>query len=153
MTSLLSHLDAAYNLARWLVCSDRDAQVVVQESFACALRNVAPAKDVEMRAWLLAIVRNAAYARLGENRPRQPAPAEGVDVEADRRPVNRALEELPVAYREVLVLREIEGLSYKDIATVAGIPAGTVMSRLARGRALLRRAPGYSRGIFALERR
>ncbi len=120
-------------------------------------------KGGEARPWLLTIVRNTCYTWLEKNRPSDlmglddagPLAAEGIGLEksgsddnpevillqsANRKLVNQALEDLPVAFREVLVMREIEDLSYKDIAAIAGIPAGTVMSRLSRGRELLRRA-------------
>jgi RNA polymerase sigma-70 factor (ECF subfamily) len=159
---VLPHLDAAYNLARWLTRNDHDAQDVVQEAFARALRYFDTLKDAEARAWLLAIVRNTGFTWLEKNRPSEvvaldepglvgddaevaghPAPADSnpeviVLQGAQRRLVNLALEELPVAYREVLVLRELEDMSYKEVAEVTGIPIGTVMSRLSRGRGLLR---------------
>jgi RNA polymerase sigma-70 factor (ECF subfamily) len=161
---VLPHLDAAYNLARWLTRSDADAQDVVQESMLRAFRFFDALRDDDARAWLLAIVRNSAYTWIARNRPaeivaldeaaltlaadeavmRGMAPTENPEVivlqSAQRKIVNQALEELPVAFREVLVMREIEDLSYKEIAQVAGIPIGTVMSRLARGRALLKTA-------------
>ena len=161
--SVLPHLDAAYNLARWLTRNDHDAEDVVQEAYLRAFRFFDGMREGDARPWLLAIVRNAGYTWLEKNRP-----AEGVtlddagliasDVEtaghavptetnpevimlqsANRKLVNQALEEIPVGYREVVVMRELEDLSYKEIAAIAGIPIGTVMSRLARGRELLRR--------------
>lgn len=158
--AVLPYLDAAYNLARWLTRDDQDAQDVVQEAMLRAFRYFDSLKDVDARAWLLAIVRNTGYTWLEKNRPAEVQPfddAVAADVEAsgwsapesnpevivlasaERRLVAQALEELPVAYREVLVLRELEDLSYKDVASIAGVPIGTVMSRLARGRELLRR--------------
>ena len=161
--SVLPHLDAAYNLARWLTRDDQDAQDVVQEAYLRAFRYFHALRGEDARAWLLAIVRNTGYAWLQSNRPAEvvalddagavPADAEsaGHMAPADGNPevillqsvnrklVNQALEDLPVAYREVLVLRELEDLSYKEIASIAGVPLGTVMSRLARGRELLRR--------------
>lgn len=150
---VLPHLDAAYNLARWLTRNDEDAQDVVQEAFARALRYFESLKDGDARAWLLAIVRNTGYTWLEKNRPAEVMPLEDSGVVAadpDSNPevvllqraqgklVNLALEELPVAYREVLVLRELEDLAYKEIAGIVGAPIGTVMSRLARGRGMLR---------------
>ena len=161
--SVLPHLDAAYNLARWLTRNDHDAEDVVQEAFMRALRYFDSLRGDDARAWLLAIVRNTGYTWLEKNRPAEvvaledagplaadaetaghAAPAESnpeviVLQSAQRKLVNQALEELPVAYREMLVMRELEDLSYKEIAQVAGVPIGTVMSRLARGRELLRR--------------
>ena len=161
---VLPHLDAAYNLARWLTRNDHDAEDVVQEAFLRAMRYFERLKGTEARPWLLAIVRNTCYTWLEKNRPTDlvgldDAGPLAADVEtaghaspmesnpevillqsANRKLVNQALEELPVGLREVIVMREIEDLSYKDIAAIAGIPAGTVMSRLSRGRALLRQA-------------
>ena len=162
--SVLPHLDAAYNLARWLTRNDHDAEDVVQEAFMRALRYFDAMKGPESRPWLLGIVRNTCYTWIEKNRPADLAPLDdaealGNDVEtlgqaspfgpspevvmlqsANRKLVNQALEELAVGYREVIVMREIEDMSYKDIATVAGIPIGTVMSRLSRGREILKRA-------------
>jgi RNA polymerase sigma-70 factor, ECF subfamily len=161
--SVLPHLDAAYNLARWLTRNDHDAQDVVQEACLRAFRFFEGMHGSDARPWLLAIVRNAGYSWLEKNRPGDVVALDdaellSADIEtvghdspeetnpevillqsANRKLVNQALEELPVGYREVLVMREIEDLTYKEIATVAGIPIGTVMSRLARGRELLRR--------------
>ena len=161
---VMPHLDAAYNLARWLTRNDDDAQDVVQEAFVRAFRFFDGLRDGNPRAWVLTIVRNAAYSWMQKNRPAEIVPLDDaglVDSEqesighaapaesnpevillqsANRKLVNQSLEELPVALREVLVMRELEDLSYKEIAEVAGIPIGTVMSRLARGRALLRKA-------------
>jgi len=161
--SVLPHLDAAYNLARWLTRNDHDAQDVVQEAYLRAFRFFEGMRGSDARPWLLAIVRNAGYSWLEKNRPAEvvalddaaplssdtetaghAAPAEtNPEVillqSANRKLVNQALEELPVGYREVLVMRELEDLSYKEIAAIAGVPIGTVMSRLSRGRELLRR--------------
>jgi RNA polymerase sigma-70 factor (ECF subfamily) len=160
---VLPHLDAAYNLARWLTRNEHDAEDVVQEAFMRAMRYFGKLKGAEARPWLLAIVRNTCYTWLEKNRPAELVAMDEGGVEAaaeahglacgldgnpevillrsaNRKVVNQALEELPVAYREVVVMREIEDLSYKDIAAIAGIPAGTVMSRLSRGRELLRHA-------------
>jgi RNA polymerase sigma-70 factor, ECF subfamily len=159
--SVLPHLDAAYNLARWLTRNDHDAEDVVQEAFMRAMRYFDRMRDGDSRPWLLAIVRNTCYTWLEKNRPAdlvsmddmdsfaldaldQPSGAASPEVillqSANRKLVNQALEELAVGYREVIVMREIEDMSYKEIASVAGIPMGTVMSRLARGRELLKRA-------------
>ena len=153
--ALLPHLDAAYNLARWLTRNGDDAEDVVQEAFVRALRFFGGFHGGNARAWLLTIVRNACYDWLRRNRPAEahdeldeevhvasePSPtAEDLLVEeVDRVRLQRALEELPPAFREVLILREFEGLSYKEIAEVAGVKMGTVMSRLARARDALQR--------------
>ena len=164
-TQVLPHLDAAYNLARWLTRNEQDAEDVVQEAFVRAMRYFATFKGGEARPWLLAIVRNTCWSWLEKNRPADVTPMEPGALEAqldivsastaaeanpevillqsaNRKLVNQALEELPVAFREVIVMREIEDLSYKEIASIAAIPIGTVMSRLARGRDLLRRSIG-----------
>ena len=160
-TTVLPHLDAAYNLARWITRNDHDAEDVVQESFMRAMRYFDRLRGTDARPWLLGIVRNTCYTWLEKNRPAELVAVEdidGVPLEGDaarvsspanpevivlqtanRKLVNQALEALPVAFREVIVMREIEDMSYKDIAAVAGIPLGTVMSRLSRGRELLRR--------------
>lgn len=161
--TVLPHLDAAYNLARWLTRNDQDAQDVVQEASMRAFRFFDRLRGDDARPWLLAIVRNAAYTWLAKNRPAEivalddaasisddtvsagHAQPEETNPEvivlqsANRKIVNQALEDLAVGYREVLVMRELEDLSYKEIASIAGIPVGTVMSRLARGREQLRR--------------
>jgi RNA polymerase sigma-70 factor (ECF subfamily) len=160
--NVLPHLDAAWNLARWLTRNDHDAEDVVQESFLRAYRFFDGLQG-EARPWLLAIVRNAAYSWLAKNRPGDVVPLDDAGLvsseaetaghaspmesnpevillqSAGAKLVNQALEDLPPGYREVLVLRELEDLSYKEIAAIAGIPIGTVMSRLARGREQLRR--------------
>jgi RNA polymerase sigma-70 factor, ECF subfamily len=150
----LPHLDAAYNLARWLLKSEADAQDVVQEAYLRALRFFGSFRGGDARAWLLTIVRNTAYSWISRNRgPLQPAdfdedqhadPALPVDVElirkADSAALRTAMENLPTEFREVVVLRDLEGLSYKEIAEVADLPIGTVMSRLARARSRLKSA-------------
>ena len=152
--SVLPHMDAAYNLARWLTKSDATAQDLVQESFLRAFRFYDGFRGGDGKAWLLAIVRNTCFTWLQQNRPEPAAsfdeelhtPASDASPQAqlvqseDRQAVRRAVEELPADYREVVVLRELEGLSYKEIAAVAGIPIGTVMSRLARARKRLQRS-------------
>jgi RNA polymerase sigma-70 factor (ECF subfamily) len=153
----MPHLDAAYNLARWITRNDHDAEDVVQEASLRALRYIASLRGEGARAWLLQIVRHTCYSWLRENRPADktlfddpdqawqdiPAPAAEEPPalamrQADRRRINDAIAALPIAFREVLVLRELEDLSYADIARIAEIPIGTVMSRLARARALMR---------------
>ena len=152
--ALLPHLDAAYNLARWLMRSRADADDVVQESFLRALRFYDGFRGGDSRAWLLKIVRNTCYSWVRKNRPGRAQEefdekvhtAEESRNDAEARLVSRAeservraaLEALPEAFREVLVLREIEGLSYKEIADVTGAPMGTVMSSLSRARQKLR---------------
>jgi RNA polymerase sigma-70 factor (ECF subfamily) len=155
----MPHLDAAYNLARWLTRNDHDAQDVVQEALMRAMRYFGGFRGDNARAWLLQIVRHACFSWLKENRPAErvflddaddsvheiaaPATDEPPSVamrKADRMQINRAIAALPVVYREVLVLRELEDLSYNDIARIADVPVGTVMSRLARARGLMRDA-------------
>ena len=145
--AILPHLDAAYNLARWLVRNPHDADDVVQEACVRALSFFHSFHGQDGRAWLLAIVRNTCYTWLRKNRGQEVAeldpeahaavernPEELQLQKADAETLRRALEELPTEFREVLVLRELEGLSYKEVAQVMDIPAGTVMSRLARAR-------------------
>ena len=149
---VLPHLGAAYNLARWLTRNDHDAQDVVQEAVLRAYRFFEGLRG-EPRPWLLAIVRNSCWTWLQVNRPAElagfddhalePRAAEEPGPEAlamrqfDRRLLNEALAALPAQFREALILRELEDLSYKDISRITDAPLGTVMSRLARGRRLL----------------
>jgi RNA polymerase sigma-70 factor (ECF subfamily) len=148
--TVLPHLDAAFNYARWLTRNDADAEDVVQDACVRAMRFFSSLRDDDARAWLFTIVRNAWYSRVS----RKANVAEGTRLNdgQDQRPdnaldpeerllqqhtvglVRAALEQLPVDFREVIVLREIEGLSYREIAEIAGVPIGTVMSRLARAR-------------------
>ena len=153
--TVLPHLDAAYNLARWLTRNDQDAEDVVQEACLRALKFYGGFQGGDGRAWLLAIVRNTSYTWLRKHRVReQNLPLEEMydllqDEECgpealalqsvDKEMLRKALEALPVENREVIVLRELEGLSYKEIAAIADLPVGTVMSRLARGRQRLQR--------------
>jgi RNA polymerase sigma factor (sigma-70 family) len=152
--AVLPHLDAAYNLARWLTRNTQDAEDVVQEAYLRAFRFFDGFHGANARTWLLKIVRNTCYTWLQKNRAQQTATpfdeqlhtdiAESQNPEtlllrkADGQSLSRALEELPASFREVLVLLELEGLSYKQIAEVLEIPIGTVMSRLARARHRLR---------------
>jgi RNA polymerase sigma-70 factor (ECF subfamily) len=147
---LLSHFDAAYNLARWLVRNGEDADDVVQEAYLRAFQYADGFRGGDPRAWLLTIVRNTAYRWLGKTRAYERAdqfdeqihtsgvepsnPEELLLQNADGRLVERALGVLPVRFREILVLRELDGLSYKEIAEVMGVPMGTVMSTLSRAR-------------------
>lgn len=152
---MLPHLSAAYNLARWLTRNDHDAEDVVQEAYLRAFRFFGGYRGGESRAWLLSIVRHTCYTWLQRNRTHEltefdeethaleadtPTPEAALLQRADQQLLRRALEELPVEFREVLILRELEGLSYKEVAEVAGVPIGTVMSRLARARLRLQQA-------------
>ena len=145
----MPHLDAAYNLARWLVRNEHDAQDVAQEACLRALTFFEGFHGEDGRGWLLAIVRNTCYTWLRKHRAqeltvplepdRHPAadaanPEELQLQEADAELLRHALEQLPAEFREVLVLRELEDMSYKQLARVLEVPIGTVMSRLARGR-------------------
>jgi len=150
---VLPHLGAAYNLARWLVGNQDDAEDVVQESYLRALKFFTGFRGGNGRPWLLAIVRNTCYTWLRDNRmdtltteldedmplvDTGDVNPEALLIAAARRElVQRALEQLPAEFREVVVLRELEGMSYKEIAEVAVVPVGTVMSRLARARVRL----------------
>lgn len=152
--TVLPHLDAAYNLARWLTRNDHDAEDVVQEAYLRAFEFFGGFYGTDGRGWLLTIVRNTCYTWLRKNRAGElstqfdeeihheevasPNPEEILLQNADRQHLQDALEELPLEFRESLVLRELEGLSYKEIAEVSGVPLGTVMSRLARARDQLR---------------
>ena len=145
---VLPHLDAAYNLARWLVRNNADAEDLAQEAFLRAFKFFGGFHGGNSRAWLLTIVRNTCYTWLQQNRAHEPATpfdeeihgAQGANPEtillegADRQTLKQALEELPAEFREVIILRELEGMSYKEIAQVVDVPVGTVMSRLARAR-------------------
>jgi RNA polymerase sigma-70 factor, ECF subfamily len=168
-TSLLSHLDAAYNLARWLVRNPQDTEDVVQEAYLRAFKFQAGYQGGDARAWLLKIVRNVCYSFLEKKRPSENVeefdeaahqqPTESPSVEttlikaAESRIVRDSIERLPANFREILILREFEGLSYKQIAEVVGVPIGTVMSSIARARAQLRefildmRGEGVPRGV------
>jgi RNA polymerase sigma-70 factor (ECF subfamily) len=149
---VLPHLDAAYNLARWLTGNDHDAQDVVQESMLRALRFIDSYRGGDSKAWLLMIVRRTCFTWLDKNRPKdrvtldptthdpvslEPGPDAELIRSAEVQLVHEALAELAPEYREVIVLHELEGLAYKQIATIAEIPLGTVMSRLSRARASL----------------
>lgn len=148
------HLDAAYNLARWLTRNEHDAQDMVQEAYLRAFKFLDAFQGVDARAWLLTIVRNVCYTWLQQNRAHQTTilfdeeihsgdsdsanPATLALQSADHEIIRYALDQLPVEFREVVVLRELEGFSYKEIAEIANIPTGTVMSRLARAREQLK---------------
>src|SRR4051812_19621182 len=159
--AVLPHLDAAYNLARWLLRNDHDAEDLVQAAYLRALKFFGGFHGANGRAWLLTIVRNACYTWHEREQARGHETAFDEEIhgieshatgpekhalrEEDRLAVRRAVDELPLELREVVVLRELEGLSYKEIAAIAGIPMGTVMSRLARARERLIRRLGDSR--------
>ena len=152
--AVLPHLDAAYNLSRWLMRNEQDAQDVAQEAYLRAFRFFPGFRGGDARAWLLKIVRNTCYTWLHTNRPLQEAaefdenllppdscalnPEEAALQNDSNTQLRKALEKLPSNYREVLILRELEGMSYKEIAEITGMPAGTVMSSLSRARDRLR---------------
>ena len=147
---ILPHLDAAYSLARFLTGSDQNAEDVVQEASLRAFRFFESFRGENSRAWFLSIVRNTSFTALKRNRTDEanlvfdeelhgaqtPPMDAGValDRAQDRQTVRAAIEQLPPEFREAITLRELEGASYKEIAEVAGVPIGTVMSRLARAR-------------------
>jgi RNA polymerase sigma-70 factor (ECF subfamily) len=147
----LPHLDAAYNLARLLVRSPQDAEDVVQESYLKALRAFSSFRGGDGRPWFLTIVRNTSFTWLRENRGRAdhaeyheehhvsggPSPEGELMERESARGVERCVQQLPADFREAIVLREMEELSYKEIAEITGVPRGTVMSRLSRARARL----------------
>jgi RNA polymerase sigma factor (sigma-70 family) len=154
------HLKSAYNLAKWLTRSHEDAEDVVQDAFLRAFSAFESyrgddAQPQNAKAWLLTIVRNTSMTRLKRNRnagatlafeealddPREcsPDPEEILLISCNREEVRQAVEQLPWEFREAIVLREMEGLSYREISATIGVPLGTVMSRLSRGRDWLRR--------------
>lgn len=146
--TFLPHLDAAYNLARWLTRDPTDADDVVQEAYMRAFRFFDSYRGGDSRAWVMKIVRNTCYSWLEKNRshenlselddglhPHDPSDPEKILIEnIDNQKLMTLIEELPAEFREVVVLRDVEGMSYKDIAAIADLPLGTVMSRLARAR-------------------
>jgi len=155
---VMPHLGAGYNLARWLARDGHDAEDIVQDACMRALKYIDSLNRGDARAWFLTIVRHAFYDGGERNRPAEIARDDGSAIESavdhgapdpeqtalrrsDAKVLAEAIAELPLAFREVLILREMEELSYKEIARVADIPVGTVMSRLARARGLLRRSP------------
>jgi len=154
--AVLPHLDAAHNLARWLTRNDADADDVVQEAYLRAFKFFGGFHGADGRSWLLAIVRNTCYTWMQHNRSPELTVSLDDDVpeieskdlnpealllqSADTQMVRQALEDLPVEFREVLVLRELEEMSYREIASITDLPLGTVMSRLARGRKRLQLA-------------
>jgi RNA polymerase sigma-70 factor (ECF subfamily) len=155
---VLPQLDAAYNLARWLTRNASDAEDVVQDACERALKYFGGFHGGEPKAWFLTIVRHASYDWIKRNRPAEfvpdgteaveqavdtvmPTPEQALLRNASGAALDEAIAALPLGFREVLILRELEELSYRDIARVTDIPIGTVMSRLARARALLQRSP------------
>lgn len=161
-TAMLPHLDAAYNLARWMTRNDADAQDVVQEAYLRALRFFHGFAGGNGRGWLLAIVRNTCYSWMQRNRPMEQTflfdenayfadcvranPETELLRRAREESVEACIQELPVEFREVIVMRELEGMSYREIAEAAEVPVGTVMSRLARARKRLERLLSRSMG-------
>ena len=159
--AVLPHLDAAYNLARWLTRNEQDAQDVVQEAYLRAFRHFRDFRGGNARAWILKIIRNTCYSWLTANRPlqdatefdenlfapdvRSPNPEEIVLQNDNGTLVREALQKLAPNLREVLILRELEGMSYREIGAITGMPAGTVMSSLSRARGRLRQVLTTSR--------
>src|SRR5213078_339757 len=150
----LPHLDAAHNLARWLLRNEQDAEDVVQEAYLRAFRSFGGFHSSNGRAWLLTIVRNTSYTLLKKNRAvdlttafdeeihatghESVSPTTIVEHAEDAELIGKAMNELPAEFREILILRHQEDLSYKEIGEILKVPTGTVMSRLARARAKLR---------------
>jgi RNA polymerase sigma-70 factor (ECF subfamily) len=155
---MLPHLDAAHNLARWLLRNEQDSQDVVQEAYLRAFKSFGGFHGSNGRAWLLTIVRNTSYTLLKRNhavdltttfdeeihgsRQESVSPATILEHSEDAELIKEAMDELPAEFREILVLRHFEGLSYKEIADIAQLAPGTVMSRLARARGRLRESLG-----------
>jgi RNA polymerase sigma-70 factor (ECF subfamily) len=151
---VLPHVDAAFNLARWVLRGRNDAEDVAQEALLRAYRFFRGFNGADARAWLLQIVRNACYSWLEKNRPmdlstefdEQHYPQSSATPESlaiagdDKERLTRALETLPARFREVLVLRELEGCSYKEIASITSMPIGSVMSALSRARQRLQQS-------------
>jgi RNA polymerase sigma-70 factor (ECF subfamily) len=144
------HMPAAWNLARWLLRSSHDAEDVLQDASLRALRSIDQYRGGDAKSWVLTIVRNLCHDLIRKRQTERrmtvsegqfdevesdaPGPLEGVERESEAQRLRRAIDLLPVEYREMLILREFEGLSYKEIAAIAEVPMGTVMSRLARAR-------------------
>jgi RNA polymerase sigma factor (sigma-70 family) len=151
---VLPHLDSAYNLARWLTGNEHDAEDVVQDAYLRAAKFFASFRGGDARPWLITIVRRTCYDWLKRNRSHQPLtvfdeelhsdqgdsfdPAQALLRQENQALLHQALSEIPIEFREVLVLRGLEGLSYKEIAVITNLPPGTIMSRLARARERLR---------------
>jgi RNA polymerase sigma factor (sigma-70 family) len=157
-SQVMPHRAAAYNLAYWLLQDREEAEDVVQDAFLRAFQAYPTFQGENVKTWLLVIVRNTAFNALRRKRRRgklillaedlplqevaseDPLPDTRIISEADRQLLLRTLAELPVTHRDIIVLRDIENLSYAEIAEVVGLPIGTVMSRLSRGRSRLRKA-------------
>jgi RNA polymerase sigma factor (sigma-70 family) len=164
--AVMPHLDAAYNLARWLMRNEHDAQDMVQEAYLRAFRFFGGFHGTDARAWMLTIVRNTCYTWLKRKQSPEfscdfeeavmtkesdePDPESSHELKVQTQLVNEAIEKLPVEFREVVILRELEELSYKEIAAITGIPIGTVMSRLSRAR---KRLLAYLRGATQVDLR
>jgi RNA polymerase sigma factor (sigma-70 family) len=153
---VLPHLGDAYSLARWITGNRADAEDVVQDACLRAFRAIGGLADGSARPWVLTIVRNTAYTWLRKNRPSavlvvddledveaanadpgdpdSKTPETALIAKADAASLQAAIAALPTVYRETMILRDVQGLSYREIAAVTGVPIGTVMSRLARGR-------------------
>jgi RNA polymerase sigma factor (sigma-70 family) len=166
---VLPHLDDAYGLARWLTGNRADAEDVVQDGSLRAFRAIAGFTGGNARAWVLTIVRHAAYVWMRKNRPtaifmvedleaveRQQANSSAPDADTpetmliaktESKQLEAAIAALPAAFRETLVLRDLQGLSYREIAAVTQVPVGTVMSRLARARGRLMQTVGSGKGL------
>jgi RNA polymerase sigma factor (sigma-70 family) len=161
---VLPHLDDAYGLARWLAGNRTDAEDIVQDACMRALASLDTALVEQPRAWLMTIVRNTTFTWLAKNRPKTvvltddaqllemaaaqgpnesaPNPEEALIAAANEAALDKAIAALPHVFREVIVMRDINGLSYREIAAAIGAPQGTVMSRLARARGMLIAALG-----------
>jgi RNA polymerase sigma-70 factor (ECF subfamily) len=151
---MLPHMDAAHNLAKWLLRNEQDAQDVVQEAYLRAFKSFGGFHGSNGRAWLLTIVRNTSYTLLKKNKTvdltttfdeeihassyESVSPVTILEHAEDAELIREAMDELPAEFREILALRHQEGLSYKEIADITQIPPGTVMSRLARARGKLK---------------
>src|SRR5215475_7007309 len=162
----MPHLDAAYNLARWLTRNEHDAEDIVQDAFLRAFKFFDGFRGGNSRSWLLSIVRNTAYTWLEKNRSHEigtmsdeaiesvedeaPNPEALLLQEAGRQEIMEAIAELPVEFREAIILRELEEMSYKDIADVMNVPLGTVMSRLARARRQLQESLRHRPSEFSV---
>jgi RNA polymerase sigma-70 factor (ECF subfamily) len=151
---IMPHLDAAYNLARWLSGKDQDAEDIVQDACLRAYKFFGGFRGGDAQTWLLRIVHNAFYDSLHDSRHHQQfsefnenihspddssdAPDTALIRKSDNDFLREGIEQLPIEFREILVMRELHGFSYNQIAEVADLPMGTVMSRLARAREELR---------------
>ena len=162
--AVMPHLDAAFNLARWLTRNEYDAQDMVQEAYLRAFRFFGGFHGNDARAWLLTIVRNTCYTWLKRKKSAElsgdfeeivlmmesdePDPEASHLLKVQRQLLNEAIERLPIEFREVVILRDLEELSYKEIASITGAPIGTVMSRLSRAR---KRLSSYLRGVTRVD--